>query len=334
MTDTSTERRAYFASLATPDLIVCATIERGSFTPDDLVAIHDELLRRGVDPARLALPRAVGPQVTGPSPDFFSGPLPEVGRWWSEGWTLFTRHLSFLISLSLVLFVPYFVLSPSAGAADQWAFSLGMIASVLLMLASDALVTAAVLRGLCRRMTTGHCSLGRAISLGLERWAWVFKNSLKAFVLSVGPGLFLIALGASLDEGGLVALGVILLIYPGIPFFLRYTWVQPLAVLQPKNTDPLKASRQMMTGRYGRVLSFFILAAVLFGVAMLAGALARVFLPGRLLDSFAFGYAGELFTVCLKTALMVGFLHVNSSTASGPAGEAATQSAMPAPPAL
>ena len=334
MTDTSTERRAYFASLATPDLIVCATIERGSFAPDDLAAIQDELLRRGIDPARLALPATADRSVPGPSPDYYSGPLPTAGRWWSEGWSLFTRHLAFLVPLSLVLFIPYFVLSSTLGGGESWILSIIMVASVLLYLAFDALVASAVLRGLCRRMTAGHCSLGRAASLGVQRWGWVLKNSLKALALSIGPGLALIALGATTDRDGAVAVGVILLIYPGIYFFLRYTWVQPLAALRTDIEDPLKTSRTLMEGRYGRLLAFMILAVVFGGMVALAGVISSAIMPGHFLDGFAWGFMSVLYAVCFKTAILVGFLHIGSSADlkdSGSSGDAAT---MPAPPSL
>lgn len=334
MTDSSTERRAYFASLATPDLIVCATIERGSFAPDDLAAIQDELLRRGVDPARLALPGISDRQIPGPSPQYYSGPLPTAGRWWSEGWALFTRHLAFLVPLTLVLYVPYALVTWPLEGAESWIISFAMVVSVLLFVAFDALLASAVYRGLCRRMTTGHCSLGRAASLGVQRWKWVLRNSLKALAISIGPGLFLIALGTTTGEDGAIAVGVIALIYPGIYFFLRYIWVVPIAALKPEITDPLKTSRAMMEGCYGRVLAFLILAGLFGGLAALAGAISTAILPGHFLDSFSWGFISVLYWVCINTAVLVGFLHIGSSVGEKESGAAPDPSTMPSPPAL
>ncbi len=81
MNDEQAPRRAYFASLATPDLIVCATVERERYSATDLELITEELSRRGVDTERLVVPAAGGGQPLGVTPTMYSAPLPAAVSW-------------------------------------------------------------------------------------------------------------------------------------------------------------------------------------------------------------------------------------------------------------
>jgi hypothetical protein len=338
MNDQPAQRRAYFASLATPDLIVCATVERATFSAADIELIREELLRRGVDPERLAVPAEPVQTRFGPTPESFQGPLPGALDWWRESWELFTRHLRFLSLLALVIHLPYFLLSQTLGSAQAGRFSLGLIAGVFLLLAFDAVYAAAVLKGLCRLMTQSHCSVGRAVALGVQHWTRVFKMTLKAAAIAFGIPFVLWVGGQTSDNAGLSVLGVFLAIYPGVYLLLRFVWVQPLATLKPELHNPLAESRNRMRGRYRQVLGFLALLAVAGWGVVVCAAIVEAILPGRALDQLLSGYLYALFAVFTKTALLVGYLHLiscsgNGSDPAAPGAEAA-QIPLPPPPSL
>jgi hypothetical protein len=333
MNEPTPERRAYFASLPTPDLIVCATVEHGTFSAADLELIREELERRGIDPDRLAVPGTTPDSELAARREEFSGPLPTVGTWWGEGWRLFQRYLKFVALLVLVLFIPRLLLDFSLGSMHSMRLSLPLLAHVFVVLGFDALFVACTLRGLCRHMTRGHCSVGRAIALGLERWTWVFINTLKLSALALGIPFLCFVWAASIGDAGPRAVGIILLIYPGIHLLLRYAWVQPIAVLHPDVRSPLAESARLMKGRYGRLLGLLLLVIVAGLVVLLAGLILRLFLPGAFLEALGTGYLLVGFIVFVKTIILVGYLHlVSSPNARSPQPPASE--ALPPPPPL
>jgi hypothetical protein len=337
MNDQPAERRAYFASLATPDLIVCATVERTTFSAADLELIRQELLRRGVDPERLAVPVTPVSTPTGPTPESFQGPLPGAWDWWRETWQLFTRHARFLSLVALVVYLPYFLLRQTLGPSHS-DHVLSLLAGAFLVLAFDALYVTAALKGLCRLMTQNHCSVGRAVALGVQHWTRVFQKTLKAASIAFGIPFVLWLVGQATDAEGLIVLGVLAAIYPGLHFLLRYIWVQPLAVLKPEVANPLSESRNRMQGRYRRVFGFLVLLSLAGWTVVVAGAIVEAILPGRALDQLVSGYLYALFAVLTKTAFLVGYLHLiscygNGSQTAAP-GAGNEQVPMPPPPSL
>jgi len=332
MVDARAERQAYFASLATPDLIVCATVERASFSGDDLQLIQEELVRRGVDPSRLAQPGGASAGPVWPSATFYSVPLPAISVWWREGWQVFKRYFGFLAALTLVLCIPEFILRNSLGAPHSGSLSFRLIADTFLLIAFRALFAAAVFQSLCRLMNTGHCSIGRAVALGLQRWSWVFVNGFKAAAIAFGIPFVLIVLGYSSGAEGFVALGVILTIFPGIYLALRYVWVQPLAALNPSVRNPLAESKLWMNGLYGRVLGFLVLGILFVAAAALGSAIVSALLPGDFLDSLAHEYITALTEVLFLAAFLVGYLHMLSQQSAGSQLEP-SGNGMPLPPA-
>jgi hypothetical protein len=337
MNDQPAERRAYFASLATPDLIVCATVERATFSQIDLELIRAELMRRGVDPERLAVPVAPVQAPLGPTPDSFQGPLPGALDWWRETWQLFSRHARFLSLLALVVYLPFFLLRQTLGPLHS-GHALALLAGALLALAFDALYAAATLKGLCRLMTHSHCSVGRAAALGVQHWTWVFQKTLKAAAIAFGIPFVLWIGGQATGAEGLQVLAVFLAVYPGVYLLLRYLWVQPLAVLKPEVHNPLSESRIRMQDRYRRGLGFVLLLVIAGWSVVVVGAIVEAILPGRALDLLVSGYLYALFAVFTKTALLVGYLHLISCAGNGsgtvPLATGNGQTPMPPPPSL
>jgi hypothetical protein len=339
MTDVHAERRAYFAALATPDLIVCATVERASFSSDDLQLILEELRRRGVEPSRLAQP-VVTADATWSSIAYYQGPLPTAGAWWSEGWALFKKHFRFLALLTLVLMLPEFLLTYTIGEPESWELSFVLLAKVFLAIAFDSLVTAATLQGLCRHMRIGHCSVGRAIALGLEKWGWVFFNTFKALAIAFGIPFLLITLSERMtggDGGGLAALGVVLAVFPGVYLFLRYVWVQPLSALDPSVRNPLAESKRLMSGLYGRVFLLLLIAAMIGGLVGLLAVILAAILPGQFLEGLVSNYVLQVFNVVVDTVMLAGYLHVRSAQSQAGHSTAAAPSSgdeLPPPPPL
>jgi hypothetical protein len=332
MNEPTPERRAYFASLSTPDLILCATVEHETYSEADLETIREELERRGIDPERLAVAGASAESELAARREEFSGPLPTLGTWWGEGWRLFHRYMKFLALLVLVLFIPRLLLDLSLGSMHSMRMSLPLLAHVFVVLGFDALFAACTLRGLCRHLTRGHCSVGRAVALGLERWSWVFINTVKLSALALGLPFLCFVWSAGIGEAGPRAVGVILLIYPGVYLLLRYAWVQPIAVLHPDVRSPLAESARLMKGRYGRLLGLLMLVIVVGWVVFLAGLILRLFLPGALLEALGTGYLVVGFLVFVKTIILVGYLHLVSSPSTAAQQEPSTQLLPPPPP--
>lgn len=335
MIDPRAERQAYFASLATPDLIVCATVERTSFSAADLEIIQAELVRRGVDPTRLAQPGAAEAGPLWPTTEMYARPLPRTTEWWREGWQLFQRHLKFLALLMAILFIPEYILRNTVSLPHGSALSIGLLADTFLAIAFQALYTGAIMQALCRFMRTGHCSIGRAVSMGIERWAWVFTNMFKALAIALGVPYLLIALGGRSHEGGLVALGVILFIFPGIYLAIRYFWVQPIAALDPGSRKPLIQSKIWVTNNYGRIAKFIILGAVFIGLTAIGIAIITAILPGTFLDSLVKGYISALFQAFVITTMLVGYIHIRAERdTQAQATASALDDQLPPPPPL
>lgn len=339
MIDVQAERRAYFAALATPDLIVCATVERASFPPDDLQLILEELRRRGVDPSRLAQPVAAA-DASWSSIAYYQGPLPTAGVWWSEGWTLFKKHFRFLVLLAFVLMLPEFLLTYTIGEAETWELSFALLAKRFLEIAFGSLLMAATLQGLCRHMRTGHCSVGRAMALGLEKWGWVFFNTCKVLAIAFGIPFLLITLSERMtgeDGGGLAALGILLALFPGVYLFLRYIWVQPLAALDPSVHNPLAESKRLTSGLYGRVFLLLVIAALVGLLVWVLTLILEAILPGSFLEGLASNYVFQVFNVVVDTVMLAGYLHIRSThgqTAREPEVAPASSAELPPPPPL
>jgi hypothetical protein len=273
----------------------------------------------------------------GPTPESFQGPLPGALNWWRETWLLFTRHARFLSLVALVVYLPYFLLRQTLGPLHS-GHVLSLLAGAFLVLAFDALYVTATLKGLCRLMTQSHCSVGRALALGVQHWTRVFQKTLKAASIAFGIPLILWLVGQATDAEGLSVLGVLLAIYPGTYFLLRYVWVQPLAVLKPEVSNPLSESRYRMQGRYRRVLGFLVLLIIAGWTVVVCGAIVEAILPGRGLDLLVSGYLYALFAVFTKTAFLVGYLHLiscygNGSQTETPGG-GKEPVPMPPPPSL
>ena len=335
MNAASTERQAYFASLSTPDLIVCATVERASFSAEDLESISAELRTRGIDPERLAVPANAAAPLGRMTPRDFAGPLTSVGQWWTESWRLFTAEFGFVALVTLVVFLPRWVLDGTLGSMHRWDFSFGTIAHLFVVLAFDALFAAAIIRGLYRRMKDGHCSVGRAVALGMERWGWVFRNTLKFAALALGLPVFFFMLNQNPGMEGIVSLGIILLIYPGIYVLIRYAWVQPLASLEPGLVTPLVESKRMSQGRYKKILGFFLVFMLAGWGTFIATLIVQAILPGRMLESLASGYIFAMLVAFMKVALLVGYFHVRSQPLTGSSSQGEFDgSRIPDPPSL
>jgi len=327
-----TPRRAYFASQPTPDLILFATVERDGQTPEDLILIEDELSRRGVDPQRLAVPAHDGPTALGLSPSAFTGPMPGAARWWRESWKLFQRNFGFLATMATALLIPWLALSVSLAGTHDWNLSLGMIAHVLAIVALDALWASSVFCGLNHRLTKGHCSAGRAIALGISRWGHVFKQTLKVVGLAFGVPIILGGLGGASGEEAFIAWGIILAIYPGIQILIRYLWVQPLAICKPNEPEIFDLSVRYSKRRYGLILGFLVLSALVGWVASLFMLITKQILPGAFLEALGTNYLFILLALLYKTTLLVGYYHVQAHPDAAP--KTGVDDAMPAPPEL
>jgi hypothetical protein len=327
-----TQRSAYFAAQATPDLILWATVERGAQTPDGLLQIEEELSRRGVDPLRLAVPTAGGPSPLGLSKSAFSGPLPSAARWWRESWQLFGRNSGFLATMAVALLIPWLLLSVSLAGTHDWNLSLGMIAHVLAIVALDALWASSVFCGLNRRLTEGHCSAGRAIALGVARWGHVFRQTLKVVGLAFGIPIIFIGLGGSTGEDAFIAWGIILAIYPGTQILIRYLWVQPLSICKPNEPEIFDFSVRYSRRRYGLLFGYFLLSGLVAWAAALIMLIAEQILPGAFLETLGTEYLFILLALLFKTSLLVGYYHVSAHPDAAP--KAGVDDAMPPPPVL
>jgi hypothetical protein len=327
-----TQRRAYFAGQPTPDLILFATVERGTQSSDDLLLIEEELSRRGVDPQRLAVPADGGPTALGLSPSAFTGPMPGAARWWRESWQLFQRNFGFLATMAVALLIPWLILSVSLGGTHDWNLSLGMIAHVLAIVALDALWASSVFCGLNHRLTQGHCSAGRAIALGIARWGHVFKQTLKVVGLAFGVPIIFVGLGGSQGEEAFIAWGIILAIYPGIQILIRYLWVQPLSICKPNEPEIFDLSVRYSKRRYRLIFGFLLMSALVGWVAATIMLITKQILPGGFLEALGTKYEFILLALLYKTTLLVGFYHVQAHPDAAP--KAGVDAAMPPPPEL
>lgn len=332
MNDAHAPRRAYFASLSTPDLIVCCTVERSRYEASDLDLIRQELVKRGVNVDRLAIPGPPPGEVLGITPAAFTGPLPGAVRWWGEGWSLFTRHLRFVAALAAVLTLPLMILSGALEHTHDGDLSVGFIAHVLFLVAFDALLTSALFNGLHRRMTEGRGSVGRALANGLQCWGRVFRESLKAVGLAFGLPLFMFSLGVKDDVEGLKVWAWLLAIYPGSYLFLRVFWVQALAICKRGDNQIFRQSRRFAKGRILSMYWFLIVTLTVMLLGILATMIVKAILPKPALEPIGVYFAGCLMLSLVKTTILVGFFHVSAYPDARPAGSEA--SALPQPPGL
>lgn len=339
MNDRRAGRLAYFASLATSDLIVCATVERESFSEEDQALIRDELFRRQIDPNKLAIPGQGEHLSLGPTPESYTGPIPGAWAWWSASWDLFKRHAKFLATLSLVLALPFHLMLSTLKNTHDWNFSPGLLAHLFVILAFDTLIATATIRGICRRMTRGHCSVGRAIAMGVDMWKGVFIVTLKTAAIALGPGMALIVLGTTSGEEAGLAFGILAFFFPGVYLMIRYIWAQPIAVLQPEIEDPLKLSKTYMENRYRHIFMFFIVGFGLMWATFLGIALLSTLVPSGILENLIGSYIFTGFWIFTKVAILVGYLHLMSNenvvtqTPEAPAEEPSSDQPPPPPEA-
>ncbi len=313
MNDRRAGRLAYFASLATSDLIVCGTVERDSFSEEDQALIRDELFRRQIDPNKLAMPGQGEHTSLGPTPESYTGPIPGAWAWWSASWDLYKRHGKFIATLSLVLALPFHLMLSTLKNTHDWNFSPGLLAHLFVILAFDTLLATATIRGICRRMTQGHCSVGRAIAMGVDMWKGVFFVTLKTAAIAVGLGMALIVLGATSDDEVPIVFGCIALFFPGVYLMLRYIWAQSIAVLHPEIEDPLKQSKAYMQDRYRHIFIFFIVGFGLMWATFLGIALLSSLVPSGILEDLIGSYIFTGFWIFTKVAILVGYLHLMSN---------------------
>lgn len=134
------------------------------------------------------------------------------------------------------------------------------------------------------------------------------------------PGLLLALIAAALP----VAIGLLLLILPGLYLVARLTLVMPL--IADRHLAPLAALRESWTmteGNGGRVLAFILLWSLVFlGAAILAGglgaALGSVFVLagaksiGALVAALVSAAAAAIFSVYNAVGIAVIYLHLTS----------------------
>jgi hypothetical protein len=332
MTDETAPRRAYFASLSTPDLMVCCTVESERYQAPDLALIRQELARRGVDVDRLAVPTAPTGDILGVAPSVFSGPLPTAWSWWGEGWQLFTRHFGFLAALAGVFTVPLWIVNRALSSTHDRDLSPGLLAQVLFLVAFDSLLAASVFNGLHRRMSEGRGSVGIAIAKGMSCWARVFRESLKAYGLVFGPPLLLFALGQTGNETGWKVLAWLWLFYPGSYFLTRVFWIQPLAICKREERNIFPLSRRYSRGRLPRLYWFLYLGVVVFFAGLLTVAIVKGILPKPVLEPAGGYFAWTMLLILFKTTLLVGYYHVAAHPDAEP--QVAEPGALPQPPGL
>ncbi len=332
MIDDSAPRRAYFASLPTPDLIVCATVERSRYDSSDIELIRAELVRRGVNVDRLVVPIAPFGDVLGVTPGAFSTPLPSGGAWLREGWQVFTRHLGFLATLAGVFTLPVWIIDRALTDTHHRDLSLGYLAHLLFIVALDALLAASVFNGLHRRMSQGSGSVGLALANGIVCLGRVFRESLKAYALAFGPSVLLFAIGQSNDETGLKVLAWIWGVYPGSYILMRVIWVQPLAICKQGEPNLFALSRRYSRGRLLTIYWFLFLCVLTLLIGTMCIALVKAILPGPVLEPIAMCFAGLLLSIFLKVAFLIGYYHVSAHPDARP--QAAGSQALPSPPGL
>lgn len=332
MIDDSAPRRAYFASLSTPDLIVCATVERNRYDSSDIEIIRAELVRRGVNVDRLAVPTAPFGDVLGVTPGAFSTPLPTGGTWWREGWQVFSRHLGFLATVAGVFTLPLWVIDRALTDTHHRDLSLGHLAHLLVIVAMDSLIAASVFNGLHRRMSQGSGSVGLAIANGIVCLGRVFRESLKAYAIAFGPSVLLFAIGQSNDESGLKALAWIWGVGPGSYLLMRVIWVQPLAICKQGEPNLFELSRRYSRGRLPTLYWFVFLLVLTLFIGTMCIALEKAILPGPVLEPVAIYFSSLLLTIFLKVAFLIGYYHVSAHPDAKP--QAAGSQALPSPPGL
>jgi hypothetical protein len=332
MNDAQAPRRAYFASLSTPELIVSATVERGRFDQADLALIREELGRRGLDADRLAVPSAPTGETLGITPEAFATPLPGAWLWWREGWQLFSRHFGFLAATSLVFTFPFWLLDSQLSQAHDFNLSLGLAAHLLFRVAYDSLAAACVFQGLHRRMVHGRGSVGLALAKGMQCWGRVFRESVKAYGLALGLPVLLFASGRSVDAVALKVFAWIFLVFPGTYLLTQVLWVQPVAVCQVHEPEVLSRSRRYSRGRTFRLYSFLILSLAVMLLGEVAIEITKAILPKPVLEPAGAYFLSTLSLLLLKTTGLVGYYHVSSQAAVQPADSVAT--ALPEPPGL
>ena len=333
MIDDSATRRAYFASLSTPDLIVCATVERSRYDAADIELIHSELVRRGVNVERLAVPTAQFGDVLGVTPSAFSTPLPGGSEWWREGWQVCSRHLGFLATIAGVFTLPLWIIDRALNDAHNRDLSLGHLAHLLVIVALDALLAASVFNGLHRRMSQGSGSVGMAIASGIASLGRVFRETAKAYALAFGPSVLLFAIGQSNEETGLKALAWVWGCTGGVYFLLmRVFWVQPIAICTQGEKNLFELSRRYSKGRFWTLYWFLILSVLTLFIGAMCMALEKAILPGPVLEPVAIYFSCLMLMIFLKVTLLIGYYHVSAHPDSKP--QTAESQALPSPPGL
>ena len=208
------------------------------------------------------------------------------------GFQLLRNHFSLLVGLSLVLYVPTALLYIALGGALQSGQDLAAAFGVaaVLPLALTILVVAPIVSAAIT-YAVGKLYLGDEVGFGEA--------------IRVAFSLTLPVVGTSLMSFLVIAVGLVLLVIPGVYFMLAYLLLWQVMVLEDVfGSAALRRSADLMKGSKLRAIGVLVIGGIVVSVLSTGLQLATSFVP--LLGSVASAAAqaiGNVYTTAISVVL-------------------------------
>ncbi len=188
-----------------------------------------------------------------------------VGDILDRGLKIMLNRLGVFYVINLLVLTPYILLELALpailfNAANPLLALVLTLGAVVLMFLLQPIGAAAILHVISEEYVGRRVSLGESLRFALTRF---------------GP-----LLGTTILAGLIIALGFMLLVVPGIIFWLNYALIAQVVVVEGLSGEPaLKRSKDLVTGWRGRVFGIFVLVLVLSAALGIVTAQMEHFLP-------------------------------------------------------
>jgi hypothetical protein len=215
----------------------------------------------------------------------------ELGELFGDALSVYGRHLGLFLALAAAVAVPAALIVSGIGLEqlsspyeEEPALAEALIPTAVSFFVTTPLITAACVYALQDVASGARPAIGETLTRGLEAFAPVFL------------ALLLAALG--------VAVGLALLIVPGVYLAIRWFFIPQAVVLEgARGAEPLRRSGQVVQGLWWRAFGTVVLAnlaAALPGILVIAPLQAAA----KATDSQAVSLAGQTAVEVLTTPFL------------------------------
>lgn len=218
----------------------------------------------------------------------------KLGDILSGGWTVFRGRFITILAIILIIYIPINIILSFLPIEDQGLQGLRQywqIAQVLEML-FGVLATMAIAFVVERSLNGEDIGYRGALRQSFSRWGSVIGTSILA---------------------GLIILGLtLLLIVPGIIWFIYYTFIEYVVILRGKGgKTALDYSKSLVRGHWWKVFGITLLFTILTFISYWIVGLPFWFAPENVLTEVISGTLGDIVAALFTVALVVFFLNLD-----------------------